>query len=262
MTVVAIWLVLPIAMPAPTRRGTDRRPSAYQALRRAPAAWRAIAVMAAVNLGISLVELALLPIALDSWSSDAAGFGLASGVLGFAAFGAPLLRRLGATPVVTMRRSLLLVALGVLLVAPAPTIGWALVPLAIAGAAAVSVEASATSVLQEEVSDDVRASVFGLNDSIIVAAALIGTLLAPVSVKVVGGGPALAATAVGMALAAWWARPSTPATGGLPSGISGQETDEHVTTPANPDAPHVPAQRTGADWLLDVEPLPALEHRQ
>ena len=48
-----------------------------------------------------------------------------------------------------MHRALLVVALGVLLVVPAPSVGWALVPLAIAGAAAVGVEAAATSVLQE-----------------------------------------------------------------------------------------------------------------
>ncbi len=122
MTVVAMVLILPVTMPAPRRRrGGGHRPSAYAALRRAPSAWRAIAVMAAVNLGISLVALALLPMALDTWSSDAAGYGLATGVFGFAALGAPLLRRLGATPVVSMRRGLLLVALGVVLVVPAPT---------------------------------------------------------------------------------------------------------------------------------------------
>ena len=56
-------------------------------------------------------------------------------------------------------------------------------PLALAGAAAVSVEAAATSVLQEVVSDDVRATVLGINDSVIVAAALVGSLIAPVSVE-------------------------------------------------------------------------------
>ncbi len=71
----------------------------------------------------------------------------------------------------------------------------------------MSVEAAATSVLQEEVSDEVRATVFGLNDSVIVGAALVGSLLAPVSVELVGGGRRSAATAVGLALAAWWARP-------------------------------------------------------
>jgi hypothetical protein len=260
MTIVAMVLVLPVTMPAPVRRrGQGSRPSAYAALRRAPSAWRAIAVMAAVNLGISLVALALLPMALDTWSSDAAGYGLATGVLGFAALGAPLLRRLGATPVVSMHRGLLLVALGIVLVVPAPSIEWALVPLGIAGAAAVSVEAAATSVLQEGVSDEVRATVFGLNDSLIVGAALVGSLLAPVSVELVGGGPALAATAAGLALAAWWARASAAPTSGLPSGISDQETDDDARedpqggTPIPGRAPHVPAQRTGADRLLDVE---------
>jgi predicted MFS family arabinose efflux permease len=259
MTVVALVLILPVTMPAPRRRqGPERRPSAYAALRRAPSAWRAIAVMAAVNLGISLVALALLPLALDSWSSDAAGYGLATGVLGFAALGAPLLRRLGATPVVSMRRGLLLVAVGIAFVVPAPSIGWALLPLAVAGAAAVSVEAAATSVLQEGVSDEVRATVFGLNDSVIVAAALVGSLLAPISVEVVGGGPALAATAVGLALAAWWAKASavTP-TPRLPSGVSEKETDGDAhggdDRPTRDGAPHVPAQRTPTDRVLDVE---------
>jgi predicted MFS family arabinose efflux permease len=259
MTVVALVLILPVTMPAPRRRqGRGHRPSAYTALRRAPSAWRAIAVMAAVNLGISLVALALLPMALDSWSSDATGYGLATGVLGFAALGAPLLRRIGATPVVSMRRGLFLVALGVLLVVPAPSIGWALVPLALAGAAAVSVEAAATSVLQEGVSDEVRASVFGLNDSVIVAAALVGSLMAPVSVELVGGGPALTATAVGLALAAWFARVSTATPSPrLPSVVSEKETDDDAQTvegrPTSDGAPHVPAQRTPADRLLDVE---------
>ena len=158
-----------------------------------------------------------------------------------------------------MRRALLVVAIGVLLVVPAPSIGWALVPLAVAGAAAVSVEASATAVIQEAVSDEVRATVFGLNDSVIVAAALIGSLLAPVSVAVVGGGPALAVTAVGLALAAWWARTATDDAPSprLPSVLSEEGTDGDARSEDEPttrdDAPHVPAQRTPADRLLGVE---------
>ncbi|MET0840387.1 MAG: MFS transporter [Marmoricola sp.] len=272
MTVVAAVLVLPVTMPAPERRrAEDHRPSAYLALRRAPSAWRAIAVMAAVNLGISLVALALLPMASDSWSSDAAGYGLATGVLGFAALGAPLLRRLGPTPVVKMHRGLVLVALGVLLVVPAPTVGWALVPLAIAGAAAVGVEAAATSVLQETVADDVRATVLGINDSVIVAAALVGAMMAPISVELVGGGPALAATAVGLVLAALWARTSAQepaqesaqdtapvaATPRLPSeaGVhTDQERhDEQDDVPTVVGPPHLPAQRSPADRLLGLE---------
>jgi hypothetical protein len=128
----------------------------------------------------------------------------------------------------------------------------------------VSVEAAATNVLQEVVSDDVRATVLGINDSVIVAAALVGSLMAPVSVEVVGDGAALGATAVGLALAAWWARtaatsPRAAATTRLPSSVRRQEIDEHAAqdeTPRRPppasSRPHVPAQRTPADRLLDV----------
>jgi hypothetical protein len=262
MTLLAAALIRPVSMPAPARGGErGRRPSAMAALRRAPAAGRAIAVMAAVNLGISLVALALLPLALDSWSSDATGYGLATGVLGLAALGAPVLRRIGPTPVASMWRALLLVACGILLVVPAPTVGWTLVPLAVAGAAAVGVETAATSVLQEEVPDDVCASVLGINDSVIVSAALVGTLLAPVSIEVVGGGTALGATAAGLALAAWWARSTrTPPGTRLPSVIGEpareKEIDEDPSTttavPARDSAARVPAQRTPADRLLDV----------
>lgn len=264
MTVVALALVLPVSMPAPVRRqGGDARPSAVQALRRAPAAVRAIAVMAAVNLGVSLVALALLPIALGNWSSDAAGYGLATGVFGFAALGAPLLRRLGATPETAMWRGLLVVALGVALVVPAPSVVWSLAPLALAGAAAVSVEAAATNVLQEEVADDVRATVLGINDSVIVAAALVGSMLAPVSVQVAGGAAALAVTAAGLASASWWARSTAAAASPrLPSEVSEQELNgtpdtTHEQDTATVVAPvRVPAQRTPAERVLRIEPRP------
>ena len=106
---------------------------------------------------------------------------------------------------------------------------WALVPLALAGAAAVSVEAAATSVLQEVVSDDVRATVLGLNDSVIVAAALVGSLLAPVSVEAVrrrsGAGRHRGGPGGRGVVGAGRQRRSPAPTRGLPSGVSGQETD-------------------------------------
>ena len=206
MTLVALLLVLPVAMPKPAadnERG--QRASAYAVLRGAPAAQRAIAVMAMVNLMISLVAIALLPMAVDRWSSDAAGYGLAVGVFGFAALGAPLLRGLGASPAQSMCRGLPLLALGLVLVVPVPSVGWALVPLVLAGAAAVSVEAAATGVLQETVSDEVRATVLGINDSVIIGAALIGSLAAPLAVQLLGGTVLLCSLgAVALAMA-WWA---------------------------------------------------------
>ncbi|MCW2846680.1 MAG: transporter [Marmoricola sp.] len=209
MTVVALAMIFPVSMPAPVRAaGAEQRISPSAALRRAPAALRAIAVMAAVNFVIALVAVALLPLALEGWSSDAAGYGLATGVLGFAAFGAPVLRRLGRTTEHSIGWGLVLLALGLVLVIPVPTVGWALAPLALAGAAAVSVEAGATAVLQENVSDEVRASVLGINDTVIIAAALAGSLIAPVAVEVAGGGLLLGILSVLVLLVAAWARPT------------------------------------------------------
>ena len=210
MTGLALVLLRSVSMPAPRRLSSDRRrPSASAALRRAPAACRAIAVMAAVNLVVSLVALALLPMAVDGWSSDAAGYGLAIGVFGFAALGAPLLRRIAPTPEKSVRRGLCLLAIGLVLVVPVPSVGWALAPLALAGAAAVSIEAAATGVLQETVSDEVRATVLGINDSVIIAAALVGSLVAPMAVELLGGAPLMGGVGTVVLLVAWWARPTT-----------------------------------------------------
>ena len=100
----------------------------------------------------------------------------------------PLLTRLGRHA----RRAgacggLVLLGLGLLLVVPAPSVAWSLAPLALVGAASVAVEASATGVLQDELPDSVRATVLGLNDTVIISAALAGSLLAPVAIAHVGG---------------------------------------------------------------------------
>jgi len=209
MTVVALVMILGVSMPTPSR-GQDgvHRLTPSAALRTAPTAKRAIAVMAAVNLVIALVAVALLPIAVDTWSSDAAGYGVATGVLGFAAFGAPLLRRLGRSAEHSVGWGLALLAAGLVLVVPAPSLGWALPALTLAGAAAVSIEAGATAVLQEHVPDEVRASVLGLNDTVVIAAALVGSLVAPVAVAVVGAAVLLGGLAATVLLVAWWARPA------------------------------------------------------
>ncbi len=209
MTVVALVLLGHVSMPAPRRsHGDEARPSPYRALRRAPGAIRAIAVMAAINLVISLVAVALLPLAVDSWASDAAGYGIATGVLGFAALGAPLLRRLGGSSQASIVWGLCLMAAGLLLVIPVPSLAWSLAPLALAGAAAVSVEAGATAVLQENVRDEVRATVLGLNDTVIIAAALVGSLVAPLMVELLGGAVLLSALVAILLLVAWWGRPA------------------------------------------------------
>ena len=208
MTLLAALLILPVSMPAPTRHPNAVRPSATAALRRSPAARKAVTVMAAVNLVDAMAALALLPIALESWSAGATGYGVAMGVLGFAALAAPLFRRLGPTPARAMRRGMFVHALALILVAPAPSLAWALVPIALVGAVSVSVESGATGVLQDEVPDEVRATVLGLTDSIIISAALVGTLVAPLLVAVAGGPGIFAVLAGASLLVACWARPA------------------------------------------------------
>ncbi|MET0840135.1 MAG: MFS transporter [Marmoricola sp.] len=210
LTVLALAIVLPVSMPAPDRQdGRVARPSGLAALRESPAARRAIAVMAVVNLVDAVAALALLPVALETWSAGATGYGIATGVLGFSALAAPVLRHLGPTPARAMRRGLVLAGLGLLLLTPAPGLVWALVPIAVLGAASVGVEAAATGVLQESVPDEVRATILGLNDSIIISAALLGALAAPALVAVTGGRVVFAALAATTLLVAWWARPLT-----------------------------------------------------
>lgn len=249
MTVVALLMILRVSMPAPVRvTGSASRSSPYAALRGAPAALRAVAVMAAINLVIAVVAIALLPLALDTWSSDAAGYGLATGVLGFAAFGAPLLRRLGRSTQQSIVCGLVLLAVGLLLVIPAPSLGWSLAPLALAGAATVSVEAGATALLQEQVHDEVRASILGINDTVIIAAALVGSLVAPSAVSIVGGGLLLGFLALVVLLVAWWARPRSRTAGShTPATVWGIRLEAHE--PARPYVTThvVPAPRRADD---------------
>jgi MFS family permease len=147
---------------------------------------RTIGVMAAVNLVVSLVAVALIPMVERLWGGGATAYGVATGALGFGALGGPLLVRLGRTD--PARVGLGLVLMGVLLVgvAPTPTVAFGVLPLAVVGAAAVHVEAAATRMLQEDVPDPVRASALGLTDSAMVAAAMIGSLSGPLLVDLAG----------------------------------------------------------------------------
>ena len=85
-------------------------------------------------------------------------------------------------------------------------------------------EAAATGVLQESVPDEVRATILGLNDSIIIAAALVGALAAPALVEVTGGRVVFAVLAAVSLLVAWWARPL--------AAISRTQTTSAVLVPA------------------------------
>ncbi len=257
MTLVALLTILHVSMPAPVHsQGAGARPSPYRALRAAPAAMRAIAVMAAINFVIALVAVALLPLALDSWASDAAGYGLATGVLGFAAFGAPVLRRLGRSSQSSIVWGLCLMGAGLALVIPVPSLVWSLAPLALAGAAAVSVEAGATAVLQENVRDEVRATALGINDTVIIAAALVGSLVAPMMVELVGGAALLAGLVTILLLVAWWACPTRQPAAHTVATVGETRLEAHgpAATPLTPAVDRV-ARRAAlrAERLRDLE---------
>lgn len=202
----AAVVVTVIAVPVlPGRLGC--RPTATPETRpvsmRAVWSWaltRIVAGMALVNLVIAVLALALVPIAEERWAGTAATYGLTTGVLGFGALAGPLLgggQRSGSS---RMRLGLAALGLAVLGVVPAPEAAWALPSLGLAGALAVVVEAAATGLLQDGVPDRVRATVLGMADTAMVAAALLGSLIGPMLVGWCG--PAVVIVALSFALGA------------------------------------------------------------
>ncbi len=145
---------------------------------RSPGAVRVITTVAAVNLVIGAVGVALLPMADRGWTNVHA-FGPLTAAMGFGALAAPAVRRLLRLSSAAVRIALLLVALPLLMVAVTPTWAWALPPLALLGAAATQVECVATSLLQRFVPDRARATALGLADTVMVTGALVGAGLAP-----------------------------------------------------------------------------------
>ena len=161
---------------------------------------RALLFMSLLNLLDVTVGLTLLLMAHGRWSTflgDDRAYGVASGALGFGTLAAPLLVRCGSDTVGRARTGMLIMAAGVLVTAGSPTVVWALVPLALAGAATVHAESAATAIIQAEAPDEVRATMFGLADACMVGAALAGALLAPLVAALVTAQVLLVALAAG-----------------------------------------------------------------
>jgi predicted MFS family arabinose efflux permease len=180
LTLLALLLFHRVVLAAPHSSSAPGLGRAYRTLLASPSARGAVAVMASINLVGAFVALALLPLARDSWDAGAEGYGLATAVLGFAALGAPLGRVVGGrTARQSLHRMMPLLAGSVLLLVPATGVAQALPALAVLGALSVGAEARATRILTRSVPDSVRATVLGINDAAIVAAAMLGTLVAP-----------------------------------------------------------------------------------
>jgi len=101
--------------------------------------------------------------------------------LGFGSLAAPLLLVLARS-----RACLLLTGGGLVATAVAPVASVAVAPLALVGAAGTVVECASTEVLQRSVPDHVRAFSLGLTDTAIVLAAMVGALVAPRLVSLLG----------------------------------------------------------------------------
>ena len=138
--------------------------------------------MSLLNLVLAAVGVTLVLMARGTWTgwwTPDTAYGVASGALGFGALAAPSLARCGSTAWSRSRAGVLLLGAALAVVAVSPTVLWALLPLVLAGAAAVHAESAATGVVQQEADDEVRASLFGVADACMVGAAMLGALAAP-----------------------------------------------------------------------------------
>jgi MFS family permease len=187
LTLAALVLLRRVDLPAPS---TSSHPSTVRAVlrtaRRGPGVPRAIVTVALLNGVLAAVGLTLLPLAAAGWGPT--GFGVATGVLGFGALAAPLLWWFGRTSLRRARAGLLLLAFALVLVPFSPHLLLALPALAVVGAAAVHVEGAATETIQDGVPDAHRAGTLGLTDSAMVGAAMLGSLVAPLMVSLLGAG--------------------------------------------------------------------------
>jgi hypothetical protein len=216
VTLAATLLVAGVRLPRPVPEAAGPAPlGPVAALRVSSATVRAVAVAGLLNFVAMALLVGLLPVAEHFWSGGRSGYGPASAVLGVGALAAPLLWRLGTTAAARARWGLLLLAATVAVLPLTTAVGWALLPLAVAGAATVHVESAVTETIQDAVPDRTRAGVLGLTDSVMVASALVGSLVAPGLVSGLGVlglfGLLTAVTLAGLATVG--GRPAAPATG-------------------------------------------------
>ena len=198
-TVLAAIPLREIRLPRPVHDTAASRRAAsgpLAALRSSAVATRAVGVAGLINAVDAALVLALIPLAEAYWRGGAADYGLAAAMFGFGALAAPALWRLGTTTMTRSRLGLLLFG-GALAVVPlAPAVGVAVGPLLVAGAATVHVEGALTEAIQDAVPDDQRAGILGITDSVMVAAALLASLVAPALASAIGARQLVAVLAV------------------------------------------------------------------
>jgi hypothetical protein len=190
VTAAAVLAVLAVPLlvgldSGPVAAGADHRERGrWAAVLRSPGVPVAIGVVALVNFALSAASVGLLGLSYGHWAAGDRGFGLATAALGFGSLTAPLVGLL-----VRLRGAVLLTGSGLALAGAAPGVSLAAGPLVLAGGSATWVECLSTDVLQHAVPDRVRAFALGLTDSVMVLAAALGALLAPLLVRAVGPVP-------------------------------------------------------------------------
>jgi len=172
---VALAVVTGVGLGRPTRTVSGHQPR----LPHRPSVVGCLVVLAVLNAVAAALALTLLPLARDAWSSGDSGFGLATSLLGFGALAAPLLWWLGRSAAGRARYGLIFFACALVALPMLPELLWALPLLAAIGAASVHVESAVTEQIQDAVADGQRAGVLGVADSVMVGAALVGSLAAP-----------------------------------------------------------------------------------
>jgi MFS family permease len=183
----AAGLLTDISLPTPRTVAARDNARVLSTVRRSRPILVAIAAVSLVNMVAATVGLALLPLAETGWAvPGGVAYGVATGALGFGAVGGPLLARLAARRKLGAGAWLALLAGCLGLVAASPGLAFAVLPLAIGGAAAVQVETVATGAIQRHAPDPMRATVLGITDTAMVAAALVGALVAPVLAGAMG----------------------------------------------------------------------------
>ncbi len=184
------WLTFAdVRLAAPARKVVGPGPDhdGMLAALRASAVMRcAILAVVVTNLIGSVLALALLPLAADGWVAGERAFGIATAAFGFGALAGPLAGRCGRPWRWGVRAWLVVLAVCLVAVAPTPSLAVAVAPLALAGAVAVQVETEATRLVQVGAPDELRASVLGVADSAMVAAGLVGALVAPILAGLLG----------------------------------------------------------------------------
>jgi len=190
LVLAALAALRGVEMPAPAHQagGHGSALGVARTMARTGPLVHALVVVCAVSAVCSAAGLALLPLAAD-WGAGETGFGVATAALGLGGLAAPWMARAGRGEAGNAAWSLGCVGVPLVLVASSPDLLWALVPLAVAGAASVQVEALATATFQRCTADRHRASVLGIGDTAIVSAALVGSLLGPAAVSALGARP-------------------------------------------------------------------------